>query len=68
MAGIFQTNSIHVFGFSEKPTYLFTSTIDVYMYRNVEFCDILKYSRHKKGAIPATHLYHALYSELPAGS
>ena len=34
------------------------------MYRNVEFYDLLMYSRPEKGAIPAAHLYHALYREL----
>ena len=35
------------------------------MCRNEEFGDQLMYSKHENGAIPAAHLYHDLYRQLP---
>ena len=37
------------------------------MYRNEQFGDLLVYSKHENGAIPAAHLYHDLYRQLPHG-
>ena len=36
------------------------------MYRNYEFDNLFMYSRSERGgAIPAAHMYNALYKELP---
>ena len=50
--------------------YVFVCLVDLstlLMYRNEQFGDLLMYSSREKGAIPAAHVYYALYRELPPG-